>query len=67
MKDGSWIRSYSDKSLWMGNGVLGSNGGLTVGYGGTDPGAGNAIIAGNVGIGTNSPGVKLDVVGRARV
>ena len=39
------------------------SGGLSLGssYLTTDPGAGNMIIAGNVGIGTASPGAKLEV------
>src|SRR3989344_5707526 len=46
---------------------MSSTGGLALGttYVGTDPGAGNMIIAGNVGIGTTGQGVKLDVKGGA--
>jgi hypothetical protein len=63
MQDTTWIRSYNEKSLWMGNGFLGSNGGLTVGYGGASSPSGGAIIAGSVGIGTSSPSEKLTVAG----
>jgi hypothetical protein len=61
MMDGTWIRSYNAKSLWIGAGVIGGDGGLTIGYGGTSYGTNNAIIAGSVGIGTNAPIYKLDV------
>jgi hypothetical protein len=63
MMDGTWIRSYNAKSLWMNSGIIGGDGGLTIGYGGTSYGTGNAIIAGLVGIGTASPITKLDVKG----
>jgi len=33
MADTSWLRTYGSKSVWTGSGVLGSSGGLTVGYG----------------------------------
>ncbi len=61
MTDSAWIRSYNSKSLWIGAGVIGGDGGLTIGYGGTSYGTNNAIIAGNVGIGTASPIAKLTV------
>ncbi len=62
MQDTTWVRSYADKSVWAGNGALGSDGGLTIGYGGTTPPAGGAYIAGSVGIGTtNAWGGKLHV------
>lgn len=60
MTDSTWIRAYNSKSVWV-DSVLGTNGGLTSGYSGTAPPAGGAIIAGNVGIGTSSPSMSLDV------
>ncbi len=63
MNDSTWIRSYNDKSVWTGNGVLGSQAGFSAGYGGVTPPAGRAVIAGSVGIGTTTPGYKLDVRG----
>ena len=51
MSDSSWIRSTNEKSVWMGGGLLGANGGLTVGHGGYAPPIGGALIKGNVGIG----------------
>jgi len=65
MSDTSWIRTYNSKSVWTDTGLLGSNGGLTVGYGGTASPSGGAIIAGNVGIGTTGPTAKLHVKGTA--
>lgn len=69
MQDSSWIRSYNDKNVWTGNGLLGSQGGLTVGYNGATPPAGGAIIAGSVAIGYGAPygSYKLTVVGDAYV
>jgi hypothetical protein len=61
MQDSAWIRSYNSKSLWIGAGVIGGDGGLTIGYGGTSYGTNNAIIAGLVGIGTTSPSAKLHI------
>jgi len=65
MQDGTWMRNY-DRSLWIGTGVYGTDGGLTIGYGGGAPPSAGAIIAGSVGIGTNSPSNKLDVNGSVR-
>jgi hypothetical protein len=63
MSDTAWIRTYGSKNVWTDTGLLGSNGGLTVGYGGVAPPGGGAAIAGNVGIGTLTPSQKLDVQG----
>ena len=66
MTDTTWVRTYNEKNIWTGAGILGSNGGLSAGYSGTVPPAGGAVIAGNVGIGTATPSVKLDVVGAVK-
>ncbi len=63
MQDTTWLRTYGSKSIWTSSGVLGSDGGLTVGYGGAAAPAGGAIIAGNVGIGTSAPSAKFTVDG----
>lgn len=65
MQDSTWVRSYNNKSLWMGAGYIGGDGCLTIGYGGTATSAGGAIIAGSVGIGTSTPQNKLHVIGNA--
>jgi len=68
MSDTSWIRTYNSKNVWTDTGLLGSNGGLTVGYSGTGSPSGGAIIAGNVGIGTTDPGTKkLKVAGDTEI
>ncbi|MBI4600148.1 hypothetical protein HY732_04505 [Candidatus Uhrbacteria bacterium] len=67
MSDTSWIRTYNEKNVWTGTGLLGSGGGLTVGYGGQEPNtSGGAIIAGSVGIGTTATDIA-GVVHKARI
>jgi hypothetical protein len=62
MSDTTWIRTQSDDSIWTANWLLWSNGWLTVGYGWAWSPTGWAIISGNTGIGTSTPGtVKLRV------
>lgn len=49
--------------------MFSANGGFALGnaYMNTEPGAGNAIISGNVGVGTTAPTAKLHVVGNLNV
>ena len=63
MSDGTWIRTYNDKNIWTGNGLLGTDGGLTVGYAGTPPPYNGAIIGGNLGVGTTNPSSRMHVQG----
>jgi len=63
MEDTSWVRTINSKNIWVGSGLLGGDGGLTVGYGGNGPPSNGGIISGCVGIGTSSPSTKLAVVG----
>jgi hypothetical protein len=67
MSDATWIRTYNDKNTWTGAGLVGSNGGLTVGYGGATPPGGGAIIAGATGLGTNAPNQRLSVQGSIEI
>ncbi|MDE2144992.1 MAG: shufflon system plasmid conjugative transfer pilus tip adhesin PilV, partial [Patescibacteria group bacterium] len=69
MQDSTWIRTYNGTSVWTANGLLGTQGGVTSGYGGTAPPLGGAIFSGTVGIGTNAPNASygLDVSGSAYI
>lgn len=67
MSDATWIRTYNNRNVWTGSGLLGSDGGLTVGYGGTTPPGAGAIIAGNTGMGTTAPNQRLTVVGSIEI
>ncbi|MFN8397735.1 MAG: shufflon system plasmid conjugative transfer pilus tip adhesin PilV [Bacteroidia bacterium] len=67
MSDATWIRTYNNKNIWTGPGLLGTDGGLTSGYGGTTPPGGGAIIAGFTGIGTASPSQRLSVQGNIEI
>jgi Chaperone of endosialidase/Bacterial shufflon protein, N-terminal constant region len=67
MTDATWIRTYNDKNIWTGNGLLGAQGGLTIGYGGVTPPVGGAIIAGLTGMGTNAPNQRLSVQGSIEI
>lgn len=55
MQDGTWNRTRNNTSIWAGTGQIGTNGGVTVGYGGNSAPSSGAIFAGIVGIGTQSP------------
>ena len=62
MSDTSWIRTYNEKNVWTGSGLLGSQGGLTVGWGGITPATNGAIIKGDVGIGqVTNPTARLHI------
>lgn len=66
MTDNTWIRAYGNKRVWSDN-VIGTNGGLTIGYNGQDPTGGGLSVRENVGIGLGTqisiaqPAVKLHV------
>ncbi|MDO8517906.1 MAG: tail fiber domain-containing protein [bacterium] len=68
MTDATWMRTYPSGGtvgIWANNGTIGTDGSLTVGYGGVGTAAGSAVIAGKVGIGTLNPVELLDVSGGA--
>ena len=67
MSDATWIRTYNDKNIWTGSGLLGAQGGLTVGYAGATPPAAGAIIAGLTGMGTSAPNQRLSVQGSIEI
>lgn len=67
MSDVTWIRTYNDKNIWTNTGLLGAQGGLTVGYAGATPPAGGAIIAGLTGMGTSVPNQRLSVQGSIEI
>lgn len=67
MSDVTWIRTYTDKNIWTGNGLLGAQGGLTIGYGGATPPGGGAIISGLTGMGTAAPNQRLSVQGSIEI
>ena len=49
MQDGTWIRSLSDKSVWIGGGTYGTDGYLSIGNGGLVPDGGQRIyVNGNI-------------------
>jgi len=48
MQDGTWLRSYNDKSVWLGGGHYATNGCLSLGYGGGVNTAYRAQINGSV-------------------
>ena len=54
MADTSWMRTTNEKNVWVGSGLLGADGGLTVGFGGIASPTNGAIIKGNVGIGNST-------------
>lgn len=67
MQDGTWIRTYNSRSIWAGTGLLGADGGLTIGTGGGTPPGGGAIIMGNTGMGTTAPNQRLSVQGNVEL
>lgn len=62
MFDGTWMRTYNDRNVWAGGGLIGCDGGLTIGYGGGSPRTNGGSFSGRVGIGFQLPDYKLSVV-----
>jgi hypothetical protein len=61
-----WVKGYNNCGLFMGNGRIASEAGLSLGYSGAAPPTGGAVIAGAVSIGTSSAptnGSILEVLG----
>jgi hypothetical protein len=48
MSDGYWIRAYVDNGIWLNNGNFGTNGCLTIGFGGAGCAGGSGQFSGNV-------------------
>lgn len=79
MTDSTWIRSYNSKSIYHNSGTMRTDGTFQVGSSGSTLSVANggnlayrtsvlfANTAGNVGIGTASPGAKLHVAGDFKV
>jgi hypothetical protein len=67
MQDPTWIRTYNARNIWTAGGLLGTDGGLTVGYGGTAPSGGGVIIAGNTAMGTTAANQRLTVQGNIEI
>ena len=67
MSDPTWIRTYNDKNVWTGNGLLGAEGGLTVGFAGAAPLPGGAIVANNLSVGTSSQVQRVTVQGLVEI
>lgn len=78
MADTTWIRTYNSKNIYQNTGIMRTDGTLQVGGDGSTLNVGNggsfsyrsgtlfANTSNNVGIGTTSPGYKLDVQGTGR-
>ncbi|MBW7936947.1 MAG: tail fiber domain-containing protein, partial [Flavobacteriales bacterium] len=63
VQDGTWLRTYSNASIWANTGTIATNGSFSAGYGGAAGPAGGAIFSNNVAIGNNSAEQRLEVNG----